>query len=99
MVQTDHVVQRSRQNAPLLPRLAMSGAMELPMFTVQLHRGAIDRSGVGALTLGKLPDGIENSSLTWVPVRRYEIHEGGLHPPSFAATDVRIVLSALKARS
>ena len=30
-----------------------------------------DSAGSGQLTLGKLPSGIDNSSLTWVPVRLY----------------------------
>jgi len=54
-----------------------------------LQRNVIDVSGShGALTIGKLPDGIDNSSLTWVPVRLYEPGDGGLSPPTFAQDEV-----------
>jgi hypothetical protein len=54
-----------------------------------LQRDVIDVSGTnGALTVGKLPDGIDNSSLTWVPVRLYKPQDGGLNPPSFAPDEV-----------
>jgi hypothetical protein len=54
-----------------------------------LQRDMIDISGShGALTIGKLPDGIDNSSLTWVPVRLYKPGDGGLSPPSFAQNEV-----------
>jgi hypothetical protein len=56
---------------------------------VMLQRDIIDVSGShGALTVGKLPDGIDNSSLTWVPVRLYGPQDGGLHPPQFAPNEV-----------
>ena len=54
-----------------------------------LQRDVIDISGTnGAFTIGKLPDGIDNSSLTWVPVRLYTTQDGGLDPPSFAPNEV-----------
>jgi len=54
-----------------------------------LQRDVIDISGShGALTIGKLPDGIDDSSLTWVPVRLYEPGDGGLSPPTFAQDEV-----------
>lgn len=54
-----------------------------------LQRDIIDVSGSnGSLTVGKLPDGINNSSLTWVPVRLYRPEDGGLNPPQFAPTEV-----------
>ncbi len=54
-----------------------------------LQRDIIDVSGSnGLLTVGKLPDGINNSSLTWVPVRLYKPEDGGLHPPQFAPDEV-----------
>ncbi|KAI9443354.1 acid protease [Lactarius indigo] len=56
---------------------------------VMLQRDAIDVSrNNGALTIGKLPDGIDNSSLTWVPVRLYKSEDGGLSPPTFAPNEV-----------
>ena len=57
---------------------------------IMLQRDTIDVSGSnGALTVGKLPDGIDNSSLTWVPVRLYGPGDGGLNPPHFAPNEVR----------
>jgi len=54
-----------------------------------LQRDMIDVSGSnGALTIGKLPDGIDNSSLTWVPVRLYKPGDGGMNPPTFAPDEV-----------
>ena len=54
-----------------------------------LQRDVIDVSGSnGLLTVGRLPDGISNSSLTWVPVRLYRPEDGGLHPPQFAPNEV-----------
>ena len=58
-----------------------------------LQRDTIDVSeNNGALTIGKLPDGVDNSSLTWVPVRLYKPEDGGLSPPTFAPDEVRFVL-------
>jgi hypothetical protein len=88
LVQTDNFVGSTDTSGPLLSRLAMSGALESPMFTVEFQRNAIDVTGRGALTIGKLPDGIDNSSLTWVPVRLYSTDEGGLPAPSFAPNEV-----------
>jgi hypothetical protein len=57
-----------------------------------LQRDAIDVSGNnGAFTIGKLPDGVDNSSLTWVPVRLYGPEDGGLNPPTFALGEVCFV--------
>ena len=54
-----------------------------------LQRDMIDVSGsYGAFTIGKLPDGIDNSSLTWVPVRLYKPEDGGLDPPTFAPGEI-----------
>jgi hypothetical protein len=54
-----------------------------------LQRDTIDISGShGSLTVGKLPDGIDNSSLEWVPVRLYRPEDGGLNPPQFAPKEV-----------
>lgn len=77
------------KNGPLLPRMAQSGALDQPMFSVTLQRDMIDIGGSGVLTVGKLPDGVDNSSLTWVPVRRYTPAEGGVAPPTFAPNEVR----------
>ncbi|KAI0304284.1 acid protease [Multifurca ochricompacta] len=85
---TDDFVRGTASDGPLLSRLAMSGSLEQPMFAVMLQRDIIDVSGKnGALTIGKLPDGIDNSSLTWVPVRLYKPEDGGLIPPTFAPNE------------
>ncbi|KAF8199885.1 aspartic peptidase domain-containing protein [Mycena galopus ATCC 62051] len=85
---TDHLIASSYADGPLISRIAQSEALEMPMFTIFLQRSTIDISGTGALTLGTLPDGVDNSSLTWVPVRLYTAAEGGLNPPSFAPNEV-----------
>ncbi|KAI0760509.1 aspartic peptidase domain-containing protein [Fomes fomentarius] len=56
---------------PMIPRLALTGAIEQPMFAVTLQRDTIDITGTGQLTIGQLPDGIDNSSITWIPVHLY----------------------------
>lgn len=92
IVQTDAFVSSTYASGPLLSRIAMTNELELPMFSISLQRNIIDiGGGDGMLTIGKLPDGIDNSSLTWVPVRLYNPAEGGLRPPTFAPDEVRPV--------
>ncbi|KAJ7497746.1 aspartic peptidase domain-containing protein [Mycena latifolia] len=81
---TDHFVASSYADGPLISRIAQSNALDMPMFTISLQRSTIDISGTGALTLGTLPDGVDNSTLTWVPVRLYSAQDGGITPPTFA---------------
>ncbi|KAH9480354.1 Pepsin A [Psilocybe cubensis] len=88
LVQTDHFVEATPASGPILSRLAASGALHHPMFTIESQRTAIDTSGRGALTIGQLPEGIDNSTLTWVPVRLYSPDEGGLIAPSFAPGEI-----------
>ncbi|KAK7061365.1 peptidase A1 domain-containing protein [Favolaschia claudopus] len=85
---TDHFIASSYSDGPLLSRIAQSGELQMPMFTVSLQRSTIDISGTGALTLGRLPPGVDNSSLTWVPVRLYTPKEGGISAPTFAPNEV-----------
>lgn len=85
---TDGFVSSTSTNGPLLSRMVMSGALENPLFAVTLQRNTIDIGGKGQLTIGKLPDGVDNSSLTWVPVRLYTPDEGGQQPPTFAPNEV-----------
>ncbi|KII86691.1 hypothetical protein PLICRDRAFT_114010 [Plicaturopsis crispa FD-325 SS-3] len=85
---TDNFLSTIDKNGPLLSRMAQSGALDQPMFSITLQRDTIDIGGNGALTIGKLPDGVDNSSLTWVPVRRYSAADGGIKPPSFAPDEV-----------
>jgi hypothetical protein len=61
-----------------------------------LQTSTIDISGNGQLSVGKLPDGVDNSSLTWVPVRLYTPAEGGQNPPSFAPNEVRNIFKMTK---
>jgi len=86
---TDEFVKATYEYGPLLARIAMTGALEMPMFAIELQRGTIDIGGQdGMLTVGRLPEGIDNSSLTWVPVRLYKQEEGGLRAPSFAPDEI-----------
>lgn len=74
--------------SPYVSHFEVHPGLRLPK-QVMLQRNVIDVSGShGALTIGKLPDGIDNSSLTWVPVRLYEPGDGGLSPPTFAQDEV-----------
>ncbi|EPT05128.1 hypothetical protein FOMPIDRAFT_1021485 [Fomitopsis schrenkii] len=72
---------------PLVSRMVMNGTIQQPLFTITLQRDTIDISGKGELTIGELPSGIDNSSLTWVPVRLYPPGDGGLQAPSFASNE------------
>lgn len=86
---TDNFIFGTADYGPLLSRFAVSDSLEQPMFAVMLQRDIIDVSGSsGSLTVGKLPDGIDNSSLEWVPVRLYRPEDGGLNPPQFAPKEV-----------
>ncbi|KAI0313848.1 acid protease [Amylostereum chailletii] len=86
---TDDFILNTATDGPLLARLTMSGYLEQPMFSIMLQRNLIDLSGGnGEVSVGKLPDGIDNSSLTWLPVRLYTSREGGLNAPTFAPKEV-----------
>ncbi|EGN94451.1 hypothetical protein SERLA73DRAFT_188362 [Serpula lacrymans var. lacrymans S7.3] len=74
---------------PFISRLVVQGLLALPMFTVTLQRDAIQIGGnQGMLSLGELPESVNNDSLTWVPVRGYTPEEGGLNPPADAPNEV-----------
>jgi len=81
-------VASTPENGPLLSRVVSSGGLASPMFSITLQRDTIDVGGTGQLSVGKLPDGISSSSLTWVPVRLYSQDEGGLTPPQFAPNEI-----------
>ncbi|KAH6911516.1 aspartic peptidase domain-containing protein [Coprinopsis sp. MPI-PUGE-AT-0042] len=85
---TDDEIRYTYTDGPLLTRITMTNQLELPMFAVTLQRSTIDIEGQGLLTVGRLPDGVEESELTWVPVRLYNASEGGLRPPNFAPAEV-----------
>ncbi|KAF7968544.1 hypothetical protein HWV62_30165 [Athelia sp. TMB] len=67
-------MQAMASSAPLLNRLADSGKLKSPMYTLTLQREIPTSVGsnAGVLTIGGLPSGISNDSLTWVPVRQYD---------------------------
>lgn len=84
----DQFFSAMAENGTLLSRLAVSGHLEQAMFSLALQRDVIDiSSNPGRLTLGGLPNGIDNKSLTWVPVRLYTEENGGAAPPSFAPSE------------
>ncbi|KAF7315963.1 Peptidase A1 domain-containing protein [Mycena indigotica] len=85
---TDHFVASSYADGPLISRIAQTGALEMAMFAITLQRSTIDISGTGALTLGSLPPGVDNKTITWVPVRLYKPEEGGITAPTFAPNEV-----------
>ncbi|KAF9257762.1 acid protease [Marasmius fiardii PR-910] len=88
IVSTDSFVKSTWKSGPLLSRISMTHMLQDPMFAIQLQRSTIDISGDnGQLTIGKLPDGVDSNSITWVPVKLYTPAEGGLKPPSFAANE------------
>ncbi|EJC99086.1 acid protease [Fomitiporia mediterranea MF3/22] len=59
-----------------------SGFLASPQFSVTLQRTIPSLSGnVGMFTLGGLPDGVDNASLTWMPVRRYKKEQNGVFVP------------------
>jgi len=91
-VNTDAFINATSTSGPLLARMSLTGELEMPMFTIMLQRDTIDISGQGMLTVGKLPDGIDNSSLTWMPVRLYSSGDGGMAPPSFAPNEVSLAI-------
>ncbi|OBZ68749.1 Pepsin-2B [Grifola frondosa] len=85
---TDEFVLNTPSDGPLVSRLAIAGAVEEPMFAITLQRDTIDVSGHGQISIGQLPAGVDNSTITWVPVRLYSPANGGMQPPSFAANEI-----------
>ncbi|TFK67789.1 acid protease [Pluteus cervinus] len=86
---TSVVISTYASLGPLLSRLAATKGISLPGFTVTLQRNTIDIGGnVGMLSIGELPPGVRNESLTWVPLRGYTQPEGGLPPPKESPSEV-----------
>lgn len=72
-----------------LGRLVLSGSLASPQYTVTVQRDTVQIGGnAGVLTLGGLPSGVKNESLTWVPVRLYTSEEGGIPGPTEAPNEV-----------
>lgn len=84
---SDQFVASTFENGPLLSRAISSGELQNPVFAIALQRDTVDIGGTGQLSIGKLPDGVSNSSFTWVPVRLYSQNDGGLAPPGFAPNE------------
>ncbi|KAG2138469.1 aspartic peptidase domain-containing protein [Suillus clintonianus] len=77
--QTSTIISSFGESAPFIPRLVSLGALALPMFAIALQRDTIEIGGnEGMLSIGGLPLGVQNESLTWVPVRKYTLQQGGL---------------------
>lgn len=67
---------------PFISRLVTQGALAYPMFTITLQRDSVDIGGnMGVMSLGELPSGVNNDSLTWAKVRGYTTAEGGMTAP------------------
>ena len=60
-----------------------------PMFTIILQRDTIDVGGnAGMLSIGEMPSGVSEDTLTWVPLRNYTSDEGGLPSPPDSPNEV-----------
>lgn len=74
---------------PLFSRLISQGTFAKPMFATTLQRDTVDIGGnVGMLSIGELPAGIKEDSLTWIPLRAYSAKDGGLPPPPETPNEV-----------
>ncbi|KAF8582572.1 acid protease [Ramaria rubella] len=86
---TDAFISSLSSQGPLLSRLVANGQLKQPMFTVTLEREDVEVGGnLGQLTIGELPAGVSNDSLTWVPVRLYSLADGGLASPSTSPNEI-----------
>ncbi|KAI3607677.1 hypothetical protein WG66_005018 [Moniliophthora roreri] len=73
---------------PLMNRIIASFNLA-PMVTIILQRNTIDIGGnAGLLSIGELPFGVKNESLTWVSLRSYPPEEGGLNGPPDSPNEV-----------
>ncbi|KZT39855.1 acid protease [Sistotremastrum suecicum HHB10207 ss-3] len=85
----DDVLASFATNGPLISRLAELGQLSSPQMTITLQRDSVDIGGnVGLLSIGDLPQGISNDSLTWVPIRAYTQAQGGLPAPADSPNEV-----------
>ncbi|KAF8628287.1 hypothetical protein AX17_005991 [Amanita inopinata Kibby_2008] len=74
---------------PLLSRLVATHALSQPMFSVTIQRSEVEIKGnVGILSIGELPSGVKNESLTWVPLRTYTVDQNGLTAPPDSPNEV-----------
>ncbi|RPD62529.1 acid protease [Lentinus tigrinus ALCF2SS1-7] len=84
---TDTFIEQTANYGPAVSRLILADMIDDPLFAVTLQRNTIDVSGQGEITIGQLPDEIDESNITWVPVRLYDPAEGGMAAPSFAPNE------------
>ena len=83
------VIESFATYGPLLTRLISQKLLVRPLVAASLQRDTVDIGGnVGMLSIGALPKGISEESLTWVPLRAYNVADGGLPPPPDAPTEV-----------
>lgn len=83
------VSQSYARTGPLLGRLVVTNGLTLPQFTVTLQRDTVDIGGnVGTLSIGELPKGVKNESITWAYVRKYPTTQGGLPAPPDSPSEV-----------
>lgn len=85
---TDSFISNIDTHGPLASRMSMSGGLERDVYAITLQRNQVDVGGEGTMHIGKLPDGVDESLMTWVPVRLYSVADGGMPPPSFARQEV-----------
>ncbi|KAI1794371.1 acid protease [Ganoderma leucocontextum] len=79
---TDNYLKQLANLGAFIPRLVLNGVIDQPMFSISLQGSRNGIAGTGQLTIGRLPDGVDNSSVTWVPVRLYDTENGGISSPS-----------------
>lgn len=66
------------------------------MIAIALQRDSVDVGGnMGVLSIGELPEGVKNESMTWVRVPTYTTEQGGLAPPSDSLNEVCGILQPL----
>lgn len=62
----DQLLRTFVTNGPVVARMSFGGLLKQPLFTITLQRDTVDIGGnAGLLSLGELPPGVSNSSLTW----------------------------------
>lgn len=86
---TSRILSSFASFGPLIPRLSLSStstaqSLTSPMVSITLQRNSISpgSGAAGILSLGSLPPGISNDSLTYVPLRAYTPAQGGLPGPT-----------------
>ena len=73
----------------------LSLGLDRYIFQISLDRHTNGLDGKGLLTIGNFPKGVDNSSLTWVPVRLYADKDGGMSTFSSAPNEVRIYIEII----